>query len=134
MSITAIDVETMARTVYGEARGETALGKKAVAHVIINRMRKGGWWGRTISQVCLHPRQFSAWNQGDPNRTKMTAVDLGDSVYRECMYASLAALRDEDNDPTGGACHYHTNAVYPGWARDKPYSSIGNHKFYVGLN
>ncbi len=137
MKVTALDVETMARTIFGEARGEkTDLARQAVGHVIINRAEKGGWWGRTITQVCLYPSQFSAWNQGDPNRVKMTGADLGDLAYRKCMFAALSALREPD--PTNGACHYHTNSVEPAWAKDEDgnlrhYISIGSHKFYAGI-
>ena len=123
----------MSRTIYGEARGEPALGKKAVGHVIINRARRGGWWGKTISHVCLHPNQFSAWLESDPNRVKMQNVDLGDPLYRECMLAALEAMGDPDNDPTHGACHYHTHAVSPKWSKDKPFLSIFGHRFYSGI-
>ncbi len=132
MKVTALDVETMARTIYGEARGEkTDLGRQAVGHVIINRAEKGGWWGKTISQVCLHPSQFSAWNHGDPNRAKMQAVDLGDPAYRKCMWAALQALRERD--PTDGATHYATHAAEPYWAKGLSYTSLGGHRFYKGV-
>lgn len=124
----------MARTVFGEARGESALGKKAVAHVILNRVTKGGWWGTTIIEVCTAPKQFSTWNDGDPNRARMLAVDESDVVYRDCLYASLAAMRDEDNDPTDGSCHYHALSVAPNWAEGKQGHSIGGHIFYRNID
>ena len=31
---------TLAKTMYGEARGESNLGKQAVCHVILNRVKK----------------------------------------------------------------------------------------------
>ncbi len=132
--ITARDVDVLARTIYGEARGTSALGKKSVAHVILNRWRKAGWWGDTILRVCLMSKQFSCWNDGDVNRAKLMAVDLGDSVYRDCMYAALGAIRDEGNDPTGGAMHYHADTISPGWARDRPYLSIGHHRFVTDVD
>ena len=132
--ISARDVDVLARTVYGEARGASALGKEAVAHVVLNRWRRGGWWGNTILKVCLHKLQFSCWNDSDPNREKLMVVDLGDSLFRECHYAALAAIRDEDNDPTRGAFHYHTYAVSPAWAKDKPYLSIGHHRFVTDVD
>lgn len=33
------DIDILARTIYGEARGETDLGKMAVASVILNRYK-----------------------------------------------------------------------------------------------
>ena len=133
MKVTAKDVEILARTVYGESRSETRQGKRAVAHVILNRVSKDGWWGKTITQVCLHPKQFSAWNIGDPNRVKMQNVDLGDVAYRDCMRSVLDALAYGAIDPTHGACHYHTHAVSPKWAKGEGYLSIGGHRFYSGI-
>ena len=62
--------EVLARTLYGEARGEGLPGIEAVACVILNRVafakaRGRYWWGNTVSQVCLKPGQFSCWNAGD---------------------------------------------------------------------
>ena len=67
------DVDALARTVFGEARGECLSGQEAVASVILNRVafsgRRGGyWWGNTVYEVCHKPWQFSCWNQNDPNR------------------------------------------------------------------
>ncbi len=133
MKFTAKDVEIMARTIYGEARGESPLGKKAVGHVLINRARRGGWFGKTVSQCALYPQQFSCWNQNDPNRVKMQGVDLGDPLYRECMLAALEAMGDPDNDPTHGSHHYHTHNVSPKWSKGHSYLSIGGHRFYSGI-
>ncbi len=133
MKVTAKDVEILARTVYGEARSESRLGKKAVAFVVLNRVARGSWWGETISQVCLWPNQFSAWLESDPNRVKMQNVDLGDAAYRECMRSTLDALAYGAIDPTHGACHYHTHAVNPKWAKGERYLSIGGHRFFSGI-
>ena len=54
----AIDI--LARTLWGEARGETLSGKEAVACVILNRLKKTNakglfWWGNTLEEICLKP-------------------------------------------------------------------------------
>lgn len=67
MTLTAGDIDILARTIYGEARGEPWEGKIAVAWVVRNRAERGGWWGDTIREVCLKPWQFSCWNETDPN-------------------------------------------------------------------
>ena len=36
------DLDALTRVVYGEARGESDEGKKAVAWVVINRSKKSG--------------------------------------------------------------------------------------------
>ncbi|PJB71692.1 MAG: hypothetical protein CO093_04590 [Alphaproteobacteria bacterium CG_4_9_14_3_um_filter_47_13] len=52
------DIEILARTIWGEARGEGQKGMLAVASVIMNRVRCGGWWGSTIQDVCRKPYQL----------------------------------------------------------------------------
>ena len=60
------NIEYMAKTVWGEARGEDKEGRIAVASVILNRKNKQGWMGKTIIDVCLKKWQFSCWNENDP--------------------------------------------------------------------
>ncbi len=125
-------VLTLARTVYGEARGETFEGKVAVAHVIINRFRSAKWFaGDTLAATCLKSKQFSSWNDGDPNRALMMDAVLTEKVFAECLYAALGALLGRTHDPTGGATHYHTSAVHPDWAKGHTsVATIGAHLFY----
>ena len=62
------DIDIVARTLFGEARGEGPLGMRAVAHVIRNRVRDKRWRD-TYAEVCLRSKQFSAWNRGNLLRT-----------------------------------------------------------------
>ena len=43
-------LDTLARTLWGEARGEGRAGMQAVANVIRNRAARPGWWGRSVVQ------------------------------------------------------------------------------------
>jgi len=130
----AIDV--LARTLYGEARGETVRGKEAVACVILNRVKRakqhgGYWWGNTIEEVCLKPWQFSCWNETDPNRQKIAAVEPGHRVFDTCLRIARRAVSGCLKDATGGATHYHTTDAHPPWSRGKPACvEIGRHLFY----
>lgn len=129
-------VDTLARTLWGEARGESVRGKEAVAAVVMNRVRRarrrgGYWWGATPIEVCRKPWQFSCWNDGDPNRAKMLAVGQDDRDFQTCLRIARRALAGTLRDPTVGATHYHAKGVLPPWARDrKPSAEIGNHRFY----
>ncbi len=135
MTPTAQDMDTLGRTLYGESRGESWLGKVAVAHVILNRVEKGGWWGDTIETVCRKPWQFSCWNEDDPNRAKMEALTLlSDKQFRECLAAASAAVHELEPDPTAGSCHYHVWSIEPRWAQGvEPVAEIGRHLFYRGI-
>jgi len=130
-------VDILARTLWGEARGEKVRGIEAVAALVMNRVKRaqdrGGrhWWGNSIPQVCLKPWQFSCWNPGDPNRVKLERVTQEDRAFRICLRVARRAAAGVLDDPTLGATHYHTHAVTPPWARGRaPSAIIGNHLFY----
>lgn len=130
------EVDVLARTLFGEARGEPVRGKEAVASVIVNRVRRarnrsGYWWGDSIAAVCRRPWQFSCWNENDPNRDKIEAVDQGNEVFACCVRIARRAVAGVLKDPTGGATHYHAGGATPPWVLDRtPCAVIGNHKFY----
>ncbi len=129
------DLDVMARTLWGEARGEPLEGKIAVAWVIRNRADHPGWWGHGIAGVCRQPWQFSCWNADDPNRAKLIGVTARDEMFRECLMAVAAVLSGNVADPTGGANHYyapgHAKTLSPNWAAGAvPTLRLRNHAFY----
>jgi len=128
------DTEIMAKTIYGEARGEGISGMEAVANVIINRVKKPCWWGKTIRDVCLKPMQFSCWNTDDPNRAKLNADLSDDPVFDVCKRIAVRAIRGLLPDKTKGSTHYHALSVHPRWASALvPNTQIGHHLFYTCL-
>ena len=133
--MSAVMIETLAKTIYGEARGESISGKAAVANVIMNRVAQGGWWGDTVEDVCRHPSQFSCWNRDDPNRSKIAAVNELDPVYVECATIAALAIEGLLVDRTKGATHYHTTGIKPGWSMSHTHVyETGNHIFYNDVN
>ncbi len=129
--ITNSPTDLLARTIWGEARGETVRGMEAVAAVVMNRVARPGWWGRTVASVCTKAYQFSCWNEGDPNRPKLLAVTEADPVFAIAQRIARRAIAGTLNDPTGGATHYHAAAILPRWAAHKtPCARIGRHLFY----
>lgn len=133
------DANVLARTMWGEARGEGTEGMRAVAHVILNRTARQTYFGKTVAEVCRKPWHFSCWNLNDPNLRRLLAVDVSDAQFREALDIAAALLADarglvrRDEDPTDGATHYHARALFPlpGWAvGHTPCARIGNHVFY----
>lgn len=127
--------DILARTIYGEARGELIKGKEAIAAVVLNRVKRARardcWWGNTVVEVCLKPWQFSCWNASDPNRLKVMTVGPANKVFRACRRVARRALQGRLKDPTGGATHYHAAGHAPPWARGRtPSAAIGRHQFY----
>ena len=134
MSETATDI--LARTIYGEARGESISGMEAIASVVLNRValskRHGHyWWGNTISAVCLRPSQFSCWNPQDANYPLLEKVSEKDLVFCICKRIARRAVSGLLEDKTNGATHYHARCCRPKWAIGKiPCAEIGHHIFY----
>ncbi|MDX1736974.1 MAG: cell wall hydrolase [Alphaproteobacteria bacterium] len=133
------EVDILARTIWGEARGEQLPGMEAVAAVVMNRLmiskRRGGhWWGSDVVSICQKPYQFSCWNEGDPNKDKLLAVREGDMAFDVAERIAKRALRGSLKDRTKGATHYHTRYLTPWWAKGlTSCAEIGNHVFYKDL-
>jgi spore germination cell wall hydrolase CwlJ-like protein len=129
-------VDVLARTLWGEARGEGPQGMEAVAGVILNRVKvaesKGGyWWGGDIISVCQKPYQFSCWNRSDANYRQLQAITEKDIQYATCVRIARRAVAGALSDITHGATHYHTTSVNPDWAAGQtPSATIGHHIFY----
>jgi len=142
------EMDILARTIYGEARGESADGKIAVGCVIVNRAKLGAKYREqkdkrhplfgngTLQDAAQRPWQFSCWNSNDPNRDKLMAVQAGDVHFDRCRAAAERAVTGYDI--TDGATHYHTlqrpNGVKqwpPAWAVGaRKTKEIGQHVFY----
>jgi spore germination cell wall hydrolase CwlJ-like protein len=131
----ALAIDVLARTLWGEARGDGSAGMQAVANVVCNRARIGGWWGGDIITVCQKPFQFSCWNKDDPNYRKLLAVDDDDLAFVTAQRLARRAVYGALDDITGGATHYHAAGMTPYWAEtEKPVAVIGNHIFYKLTN
>jgi len=126
----------LAKTIYGEARGENITGKEAIASVVLNRLeisrqKNGCWWGNSIQEICLKPWQFSCWNKDDPNYAKLQNVSDEDAIYLICKRIAARAIANMVIDATNGATHYHTKSVRPKWSIGKfPCATIDHHVFY----
>jgi N-acetylmuramoyl-L-alanine amidase len=129
------DISVLARTLYGEARGEKLEGMQAVAWVILNRAKRGPpRFPDTITGVCKQDKQFSCWNKGDPNAKLCAQVHEGDPYYALALYAAAGVLTGSVPDPTRGSDHYHTVGMtpYPSWSRSMQLQAvIGQHRFYI---
>ena len=131
-----LEIDVLARTLWGEARGEGSAGMQGVANVILNRVEiaevKGGfWWGNNIIQVCQKPYQFSCWNRSDPNFRKLQNVEEKDLYFATAQRLARRAMHECLGDITDGATHYHAAGVDPYWAsREKPVAVLGRHIFY----
>jgi spore germination cell wall hydrolase CwlJ-like protein len=129
----AEDRDYMIRTIAFESAGEPEQGKVAVAHVILNRIKHGGW-GDTIKDVVTSPWQFEPWMT---KREEMEKLSANDPSYKDAAQIADAVLAGEVPDPTAGAMYFLNPTVVlerrggslPSWAQGEG-QPIGNHTFY----
>ena len=132
----SLEVDVLARTLWGEARSEGREGLEAVASVVLNRVKvsrkmAGYWWGNDVIQVCQKPYQFSCWNKTDPQYRRVISVDEKDIYFVSCVRVARRALLGAIEDPTNNATHYHADYVNPSWADPRKKTVIiGRHAFY----
>lgn len=108
------DLDTMARTVYGEAERNDLADAVAIAWVIRNRAALPNWPG-TIKAVCRQRKQFSCWN--DPANVERL-MQAADRWFEKCRAVSRDVLRGMTPDPTARATHYYATWIKePRWAR-----------------
>lgn len=135
------DLQVMARTLWGEARGEGLEGLEAVARVIINRYKAKKWFTGyrmedgckipSIKETCLKKAQFSCWNKSDVNYSRLLKVDESDKVFRLCLSIAEKAIDGYLPDFTNNATFYHTRNIKPKWAlHHSPCYDTGRHLFY----
>ncbi len=124
------DLECLTQAVYYEARGEGRDGQRAVAQVVLNRVRHAAF-PKTICGVVFQGAnrrtgcQFSftcdGSMRGNVNRAAWDrARDIAGKALSGAVYA-----------PVGNATHFHTTAVSPVWRGSMiRVTQVGQHLFY----
>lgn len=123
-----LDIDTLARTLYGEAEAGNGIDARAIACVIMNRTRYP-IWPDSIREVCLQPWQFSCWNQNDPNRDRI--LKASGEWFERCKDIAKDAIDGAIvYDQTKGSTHYYATYVKkPKWAKGKtPVYSVRHKK------
>jgi spore germination cell wall hydrolase CwlJ-like protein len=123
------ELECLAKTIYFEARGESEQGQRAVAAVVLNRV-KSPKFPNTICEV-VHQGgtdgrdcQFSWWCDGRGHEPKdVNAWIKAATIAREMIHGAP--------DPTNGALYFHTTSVSPSWRTQlRRMATIGAHIYY----
>ena len=134
------EIEVLALTIFGEARGEEVSGQVAVGCVIRNRKDNRS----TYQEVCLKPLQFSCWNTSDPNYELLIGMaeiltrnqNITNVHYLQCFWVAKGIIDNLIKDNTNGCKYYITNDLFannrPKWARNliTPPKEIGNQTFF----
>jgi spore germination cell wall hydrolase CwlJ-like protein len=124
-------LQCLAEAVYFEARSESEDGQRAVAQVVLNRVRHPSYPNSVCGVVYQGPMragggcQFTFTCDGSLGRTP-----LGFDWVRARRIAA-EALAGKVYAPVGHATHYHTHQVLPSWAyKLAKVAVIGAHNFY----
>jgi N-acetylmuramoyl-L-alanine amidase len=140
MTVSEKDRDILARTLWGEARGEGLAGQIAVAWTIRNRVEDGktkSWWGEGYAGVCLKPWQFSCWNENDPNYAFLSgAKQFPPKQFAQAQRAADLVISGAEADITNGATHYYalTMPKPPAWAAKAAQTlRLGNHVFFKNV-
>ena len=123
-------LECLTSAIYYEAGQESDEGQRAVAQVVLNRVRHAAfpssvcgvvYEGSTRQSGC----QFTFTCDGSLNRTPMNgAWDRARANARAMLGGAVYA-------PVGNATHYHANYVVPYWASSLVKTQVvGAHLFY----
>ncbi len=119
----------LASAIYYEAATEPDEGQRAVAQVVLNRVRHPQW-PNTVCGVVYQGSdregcQFSFACDGAMARTPSLAH------WTRARRVAEAALAGAVYEPVGSATFYHTPAVAPAWRlRLIPVGTVGYHIFY----
>lgn len=113
------DVRCMELNIHYEARGESDIGKKAVALVTANRA-KSKKFPSDICSVVYQPGQFS-WVKQFPNHHKT-------KVSPRITQIAIETLTNKYHDVTRGALYFNTTTIEP--FNKQVVATIGNHRFY----
>jgi hypothetical protein len=86
----------LARTIYGEARGQSYASKVAVGWIIRNRLMKGTW-GSTYRSVVTARLQFTCWSKKhDPHGYKAIHNPVG-QAWDDCQKAAEEVMNAPAN-------------------------------------
>ncbi len=111
--------EILIKTLYFEAGSTQEIWDVLlIAWVIRNRVKQGGYFGKTYKEVCLKPYQFSCWNGSNYNKLKKMRIG---STWRwnVCrVIASYIMKAPEKDNPIKDVCFYYNDKLCdPKWAK-----------------
>jgi spore germination cell wall hydrolase CwlJ-like protein len=131
---TAIDqmrsLDCLAQAIYYEARSESEDGQRAVAQVILNRVRHPTY-PATVCGVVYQGSQRSTGCQFTFTCDGSLGLPARGFGWERARRIAAEALAGKVYAPVGYSTHYHTSAVLPYWASSLAKTAvIGAHIFY----
>lgn len=124
-------LDCLAQAVYYEARSESEDGQRAVAQVVINRVRHPAWPNSVCGVVYQGPLRVGGGCQFTFTCDGSLDVRPRGIAWARARAIAAEGLSGRTYAPVGLSTHYHTLAVSPSWApRLAATGIIGAHIFY----
>jgi hypothetical protein len=124
-------LDCLAEAIYYEARSESEDGQRAVAQVVLNRVRHPAWPNSVCGVVYQGPMRPGGGCQFTFTCDGSLAVRPAGMGWARARMLASEALAGRTYAPIGLSTHYHTHAVFPAWApRLVKTGVIGAHNFY----
>jgi spore germination cell wall hydrolase CwlJ-like protein len=124
-------LQCLAEAVYYEARSESEDGQRAVAQVVLNRVRHPAYPGSVCGVVYQGPLRAGGGCQFTFTCDGSLAASPSGPGWERARRLAAEALAGYVYAPVGLATNYHTQQVLPDWAfRLAKATVIGNHIFY----
>jgi hypothetical protein len=120
----------LAQAIWYEAASESEAGQRAVAQVVLNRVKHPSWPGSVCGVVYQGSSrstgcQFTFTCDGSLRRK------ASGRTWTRAQKIASEALAGSVYEPIGHATHYHTLWVNPYWASSLDHvGTIGAHRFY----
>ncbi len=124
------DLDCLTQAAYYEARGEGRDGMRAVAQVVLNRVRHSAFPNSVCGVVFQGAGrrtgcQFSFTCDGSMRGR------VNQAAWNRAREVASAALSGAVYASVGNATHFHTTAVSPGWRNSLVrVGQVGDHLFY----
>ncbi len=125
-------LDCLAQAIYYEAASESEAGQRAVAQVVLNRVRHPAWPNSVCGVVYQGPMRAGGGCQCTFTCDGSLARRAGGAAWERARRLAAEALAGQVFAPVGLSTHYHTLAVSPSWApRLARTALIGAHQFYA---
>ena len=123
--------DCLAQAIYYEAGNESEDGQRAVAQVVLNRVRHPAWPNSVCGVVYQGPMRAGGGCQFTFTCDGSLARRPAGEAWERARRLASEALAGRTYAPVGLATHYHANYVFPAWApRLAKTNVIGAHIFY----
>ena len=124
-------LDCLAQAIYYEAGSESEDGQRAVAQVVLNRVRHPAWPDSVCGVVYQGPMRPGGGCQFTFTCDGALTVRPAGIAWARARALAAEALAGYVHAPVGLSTHYHTHAVFPAWApRLQRTAAIGAHQFY----